>query len=216
MGKFRKILIVGPPGAGKGTQAEKIVKKFNIPHISTGDIFRLALKEQTKLGLLAKKYMDKGDLVPDKVTVAIVKERLMQKDCKNGFLLDGFPRNIEQAKDLDEMLKALKMKIDCVLNIKVNDEVIIQRINGRRVCPSCGATYNIDNYKPKVSGICDVCQDKLIFRKDDKEATVRNRLRIYANETYPIIAHYKNIMYNIKGINEPDVVFEDIKKILGE
>ena len=169
------LLIMGRPGAGKGTQAFNIRDYYKIPHISTGDMFREAIKNETKLGLLAKSYMDKGLLVPDEVTIGIVKERLSQADCKKGFLLDGFPRTIAQAEALDVILKENGVKLDAVLDINVQPEILIRRMVGRRVCKSCGATYHVEFNAPKVQGICDICGSELIQRKDDTEATGRNR-----------------------------------------
>ena len=187
-----KLLIMGRPGAGKGTQAVNIREYYNIPHISTGDIFRANLKGQTKLGLLAKTYMDKGLLVPDSVTIDLVKDRLSQPDCKEGFLLDGFPRNLEQAKALDEFLKSRNESLDAVLDIDVKPEVLIDRIVGRRVCPTCGATFHIKNNPPKVEGVCDKCGGKLIQRNDDTYETAENRLKVYDNQTAPLLDYYKN------------------------
>lgn len=211
-----KLLIMGRPGAGKGTQAVNIREFYNIPHISTGDIFRANLKGQTKLGLLAKKYMDQGLLVPDSVTIDLVKDRLNEPDCKDGFLLDGFPRNLEQAKALDEYLKSKDDKLDAVLDIDVKPEVLIDRIVGRRVCPTCGATFHIKNNPPKVEGVCDKCGNKLIQRNDDTYETAENRLKVYDNQTAPLLDYYKNqhLLKTVNGDQNFAKVFEDIKKVL--
>lgn len=211
-----KLLIMGRPGAGKGTQAANIREFYNIPHISTGDIFRANLKGQTKLGLLAKKYMDQGLLVPDSVTIDLVKDRLNEPDCKDGFLLDGFPRNLEQAKALDEYLKSKDDKLDAVLDIDVKPEVLIDRIVGRRVCPTCGATFHIKNNPPKVEGVCDKCGNKLIQRNDDTYETAENRLKVYDNQTAPLLDYYKNqhLLKTVNGDQDFAKVFEDIKKVL--
>ncbi len=211
-----KLLIMGRPGAGKGTQAVNIREYYNIPHISTGDIFRANLKGQTKLGLLAKTYMDKGLLVPDSVTIDLVKDRLSQPDCKEGFLLDGFPRNLEQAKALDEFLKSRNESLDAVLDIDVKPEVLIDRIVGRRVCPTCGATFHIKNNPPKVEGVCDKCGGKLIQRNDDTYETAENRLKVYDNQTAPLLDYYKNqhLLKTVNGDQDFAKVFEDIKKVL--
>ena len=211
-----KLLIMGRPGAGKGTQAVNIREFYNIPHISTGDIFRANLKGQTKLGLLAKKYMDQGLLVPDSVTIDLVKDRLNEPDCKDGFLLDGFPRNLEQAKALDEYLKSKDDKLDAVLDIDVKPEVLIDRIVGRRVCPICGATFHIKNNPPKVEGVCDKCGNKLIQRNDDTYETAENRLKVYDNQTAPLLDYYKNqhLLKTVNGDQDFAKVFEDIKKVL--
>jgi adenylate kinase len=213
---MKKMLIMGPPGAGKGTQAEKIIEFFNIPHISTGDMFRAAIHDKTEIGLLAKTYIDAGNLVPDEVTVGIVKERLAKDDCKNGFLLDGFPRDIHQAEMFKEMLKELGISIDLVLNIDVDHEKLVNRIIGRRICPDCGRTYHIKYNKPLKEGVCDECGANLIQRKDDNVETVKNRLEVYNHLTEPVINFYKDLVVNIDGDRDVDVIFEDIKKVIGE
>ena len=210
------LMLMGLPGAGKGTQAERIVDTYKIPHISTGDIFRAAMKNETPMGLEAKKYIDKGELVPDEVTNGIVKERLAQADTKDGFLLDGFPRNLEQAKALDDFLKANNDSLDAVLDIDVKPEILIDRIVGRRVCPQCGATFHIKNNPPKVDGVCDVCGAKLIQRNDDTYATAENRLKVYDEQTAPLLDYYKNqhLLKTVNGDQDFAKVFEDIKKVL--
>ncbi len=211
-----KLLITGRPGAGKGTQAVNIREYYNIPHISTGDMFRAAMKAGTKMGLLAKEYMEKGQLVPDEVTIGIVKDRLLEDDCKEGFLLDGFPRNIKQAEALDEFLKENNVKLDAVLDVNVAQEVLVRRMVGRRVCKNCGATYHVEFNKPKVDGICDNCGNALIQRPDDTEATAVNRLAVYDEQTAPLLDYYKKqgILVTVNGDQDFDKVFEDIKAVL--
>lgn len=213
-----KLLIMGRPGAGKGTQAVNIREYYNIPHISTGDIFRANLKEKTKLGLLAKEYMDKGQLVPDSLTNDLVKDRLSQADCKNGFLLDGFPRNIAQAQALDEFLKENNEALDAVLDIDVKPEVLIDRIVGRRVCKNCGATYHIKNNPSKQEGICDKCGGELMQRADDTYDTAYSRLKVYDEQTAPLLDYYRgqHLLKSVNGDQNFAKVFEDIKKVLAK
>ena len=212
-----KLLIMGRPGAGKGTQAVNIREYYSIPHISTGDMFRAAIKNQTKLGLEAKSYMDKGALVPDEVTIGIVKDRLLEDDCKKGFLLDGFPRTIAQAEALDAFLKENGIKLDAVLDVNVPAEILVRRMVGRRVCKTCGATYHIEFNPSKVEGVCDNCGSPLIQRADDTEATAKNRLAVYDNQTAPLLEFYKkqNILKTVNGDQPLDKVFDDIKSVLG-
>ena len=186
-----RVILLGPPGAGKGTQAAAIAEKVGIPHISTGDMFRAALKQGTPVGLEAKKYMDSGELVPDDVVVALVRERITQDDCKNGFLLDGFPRTIVQAQKLDETLENDGLKIDLVINLKCDDKTVLARLTGRRVCRKCGAIYHIENMPPKVDGICDKCGGELYQRDDDKADTILNRLDVYKKSTEALIEYYR-------------------------
>ncbi len=216
---MKKILIMGPPGAGKGTQASNIVEKYNVPHISTGDMFRAAIKNGTKMGLSAKSYMDEGKLVPDDVTIGIVRDRLSEDDCKkNGFLLDGFPRNLEQAKSLDKILKELNYELDSVINVNVDSDVLIDRIVGRRICKSCGATFHVKFQKPKKDGVCDECNSELITRKDDTIETAGNRLEVYINQTQPLLDYYakSNLLTTVNGDQEVDKVFAEIIGKLGE
>ena len=212
-----RLVIMGPPGAGKGTQAALIKKEYEIPHISTGDMFREAISNQTALGIEAKKNIDKGMLVPDSVTISLVKERLSCEDCKKGFLLDGFPRTIAQAKALDDILKELNIKLDAVINIDVDFNVLVDRIVGRRVCPNCGESFHISARPPKKEGICDACGEKLIIRKDDTRETVVTRLDVYTNQTKPLLEYYnkQGIVKNICGLGDIDVIFSNIKKSLG-
>lgn len=212
-----KLLIMGRPGAGKGTQAVNIREYYHIPHISTGDMFRAAIKNQTKLGLLAKSYMDQGALVPDEVTIGIVRERLSEDDCKKGFLLDGFPRTIAQAEALDKILESNGIKLDAVLDVNVPAEILIRRMVGRRVCKTCGATYHVEFNAPKVEGICDNCGSKLIQRADDTKETAVNRLKVYDQQTAPLLEFYrkKNLLKTVNGDQPLSKVFEDIKVVLG-
>ena len=212
-----KIVFMGPPGAGKGTQAEKIVENYQIPHISTGDMFRKAIKDQTELGMEAKRYMDQGALVPDHVTIGIVKDRLSESDCKSGFLLDGFPRTVDQAKALDEILTSLDSKIDYVINIDVDLDILKERLTGRRICRSCGATYHMIFDPPKNADVCDKCGGELYQRKDDNEETVGNRLNVYVSQTKPLLDYYSlaGNLVNINGQQSIDLVFEEIREVLG-
>ncbi len=196
-----RAILLGPPGAGKGTQADTIVKEFSIPHISTGDIFRKNIKEGTVLGKKAKEYMDQGLLVPDELTVELVKDRLLDEDCKNGFLLDGFPRTIFQADALEDALKDMNQSLDYVVNIEVRKELLIERAVGRRVCKDCGQTYHMTFNKPTVEGVCDNCKGELLQRKDDTEETVTKRINVYQEQTEPLIEYYTNkgIIVNIDG-----------------
>lgn len=186
-----RIILLGAPGAGKGTQAKLICEKYNIPHLSTGDIFRMNISTKTDLGLKAKKYIDEGQLVPDILTIQVVKDRLMANDCKNGFLLDGFPRTVFQAEELGKFLKSINSNLDVVLLIHVPNEFIIERNIGRRICSSCGVSYHIKFNPPEKLGICDLCGGKLIQRNDDNEATVKERLNVYTEQTLPLIDYYK-------------------------
>ena len=209
-----RTILLGPPGAGTGTQAVKIVEKYNIPHISTGDIFRENIKNQTELGKRAKAYMDRGELVPDELVVEIATDRLTKDDCKNGFLLDGFPRTIFQAEKLDEFLTQRGEKLDKVINIDVEKDALVKRITGRRVCKSCGASYHVVNIPPKKDGICDLCSGELIQRADDTEETVLNRIDVYNKQTKPLVDYYDKagVIINIDGNKDLDDVLEDIIK----
>mgnify|MGYP005773268431 FL=1 len=212
-----RIILLGPPGAGKGTQAAGIVNKYNIPHISTGDIFRKNIKEETELGKKAKEYMDKGLLVPDELTVGLVTSRISEPDCANGFMLDGFPRNVSQAKHLDVFLKETNIKLDNVINIEVDKNILVERAVGRRICKSCGATYHVEFNPPKTEGVCNVCGGELYQRQDDTEETVSKRIQVYLDETKPLADYYANegIISNINGQQSIDKVFEDIVDALG-
>lgn len=213
-----KIVMLGAPGAGKGTQAIKIADKYDIPHISTGDIFRANIKGGTELGQKAKSYIDKGELVPDEVTIGMLLDRIAQDNCKNGYVLDGFPRTIPQAESLTEALKSQGDQIDFALNIDVPDEAIIERMSGRRACPKCGATYHIVYAAPKTENICDKCGTELIIRSDDKPETVKDRLNVYHQQTEPLIAYYKTagVLREVDGTQELPKVFEDVVAILSE
>ncbi len=212
-----KIIMLGAPGAGKGTQAKRIAKKYNIPHISTGDIFRANIKEGTELGKRAKEYMDKGELVPDDITIGMLLDRIHKADCKDGFVLDGFPRTIPQAKSLSEALSKLNEKIDYAINIDVPDDSIITRMSGRRACLSCGSTYHIKYSAPKKENICDNCGSELVIRDDDKPETVKKRLDVYHKQTQPLIDYYdnENILANVDGTKDMEEVFLDIVAVLG-
>jgi adenylate kinase len=210
------IILMGLPGAGKGTQAERIVEVFDIPHISTGDMFRAAVREETEMGLAAKSYMDQGKLVPDHVVIGIVRERLGKDDCKKGFLLDGFPRTVAQAVALDETLQGMGLKIDDVINIEVNREALLARLTGRRICRDCGSTYHVIFNPPAVDGKCDKCGGELYQRDDDNEKTVATRLDVNIEQTAPLLSYYseKNLLRNIDGQQEIGKVFEDIANLL--
>ncbi|MBZ4688538.1 MAG: adenylate kinase [Clostridia bacterium] len=211
-----RLILMGPPGAGKGTQAEKLQKELSIPHISTGDMFRKAIKEETELGKEAKKYLDSGALVPDEITVGIVKERLQEPDCNEGFMLDGFPRTVPQAEALEKTMADLDEKLDAVIYINVPKEKLIERLTGRRVCKNCGATYHVQFNPPKEEGNCDECGGELYQRSDDTVETVENRLNVYLENTRPLIDYYKEkgILKEIDGDQGVDKVFEDIQNYL--
>lgn len=211
-----KIIMLGAPGAGKGTQAKMIADTYGLPHVSTGDIFRMNIKNGTQLGMEAKKYMDQGLLVPDELTVRILLDRVGQDDCKNGYVLDGFPRTIPQAEVLEDALAKLGDQIDYAINVEVPDENIIRRMGGRRACLSCGATYHIEHVPPKKEGICDTCGQELVLRDDDKPETVKNRLRVYQEQTQPLIDFYtkKGVLRSVDGTQDMQVVFAAIKEIL--
>lgn len=212
-----RIIMLGAPGAGKGTQAKKIAEKYNIPHISTGDIFRANIKNGTELGVKAKSYMDQGLLVPDELVVDLVADRIQQDDAKAGYVLDGFPRTIPQAESLDAALAKMGQKIDYAIDVEVPDENIINRMSGRRACVKCGATYHLQYAKPKAEGVCDVCGEQLILRDDDKPETVQKRLGVYHQQTQPLIDYYENqnALKEVDGTKDMEDVFADIVAILG-
>lgn len=207
---------MGLPGAGKGTQAEKIVEEYGIPHISTGDMFRAAMKEGTELGLKAKSFMDKGELVPDEVTIGIVRERLSKDDCKKGFLLDGFPRTVPQAEALENILTDLERKIDYVINIDVDKNILMERLTGRRICKNCGATYHLIFNPPAQEGVCDRCGGELYQRADDNAETVQNRLEVNIKQAKPLLDFYeeKGYLRTLDGQRDISVVFADIEQLL--
>ena len=211
------LMVFGAPGAGKGTQAKYLVQKYGIPQISTGDMLRVAIVDKTAMGLEAKKFMDAGELVPDSTIIGIIKDRLDKDDCENGFVLDGFPRTLAQAEALEDLMKKSGKKLDKVLSFDVPDELIIQRIAGRRVCPKCGASYHIEFNSPKEEGICDACGSNLIIRKDDNADTVKNRLENYHNQTAPLIDFYKDmgVFAQIDGSQELNKVTKDMFEVLG-
>lgn len=210
------LVLLGPPGTGKGTQAVKIADYFNIPHISTGDMFRRAVAQKTELGEKAKSYMEKGQLVPDEIVIGIVKQRLDEADCQSGFLLDGFPRTVAQAEALDKALMAQKRQLDFVLNIKTSAEEIIKRLTGRRVCPTCSSVYHLSFKPPQSNLVCDNCKAKLVQREDDKEEIVKKRLQVYEEQTSPLLAYYSKTgkLKQINGEKAVDEVFAEIKAVL--
>jgi adenylate kinase len=207
-----RLILLGGPGAGKGTQAKKLVEKYNIPQISTGDILRGAVKNNTELGQKAKSFMDAGELVPDDVIIGIVKDRIQENDCEKGFIFDGFPRTTAQAEELDTMLTELNIKLDSAINFKVSDEVIVARMSGRRTCAQCQAVFNIKFNPPKQEGVCDKCSGELTQRDDEKEDVVRNRLKVYEDQTAPLIDFYNNkgLLKDINGEQEINTIFEEV------
>ncbi len=212
-----KIVMLGAPGAGKGTQAAMICEKYRIPHISTGDIFRSNIKNGTELGKKAKEYMDQGKLVPDELTIQLLLDRVAKEDCADGYVLDGFPRTIPQAQVLTEALEKTDEKVDYAVNVDVPDANIVHRMSGRRSCPKCGASYHIEYIPPKTEGICDSCGSNLIQREDDKAETVQNRLSVYHDQTQPLIDYYEKagVLRTVDGTKDKDEVFRDIVAILG-
>lgn len=212
------MLIMGPPGSGKGTQSKMLVEEYGVPHISTGDMFRTAMREKTDVGLLAKKYIDRGMYVPDEVTIKIVQERLKQDDCSEGFLLDGFPRTIYQAERLDEILKGMGRKLDHVFKIEIDSYLIIKRLSGRRICPKCESSFHMEFHPPKVKGICDECGTELTTRSDDTPETAIKRLEVYLLNTYPLIEHYEDqdLLRNIMGFGTIERVFFRIQRELAK
>lgn len=213
-----RAVLLGPPGAGKGTQAVKLVDKYGVPQISTGDIFRKNIKEGTELGKKAQEYMNAGELVPDELVVDLVKDRLMQDDCRDGYLLDGFPRTIFQAEQLDRFLEEQGQKLDAVINFEVGHDELITRLTGRRVCKKCGASYHIVNIPPKVEGVCDKCGGELEQRKDDTVETAENRISVYNESTAPLIGYYEKTgaLKNFNAEKDHDVVFKEIVAEIGE
>jgi adenylate kinase len=211
-----RMVLLGPPGGGKGTQAQKLIEKYAIPQVSTGDLFRAAVKNQTELGKKAKEYMDKGSLVPDEIVIGMVKERLAKDDCKKGFILDGFPRTIAQAEALDKMLPELKMKLDAVVEIEVPDVEVVKRLSGRRTCTKCGAMYHVEFNAPKVAGKCDKCGGDLYQRDDDNEKTIKSRLDVYHNQTSPLVGYYqkKGIFKKVAGLGDISEIFSKVVKAL--
>ncbi|ADY54778.1 Adenylate kinase [Syntrophobotulus glycolicus DSM 8271] len=213
-----RVILMGPPGAGKGTQAEQLIEYYKIPHISTGDMFRAAIKDQTPLGIKAKEYMDAGGLVPDEVTIGIVAERIKKDDCKTGFMLDGFPRTAAQADALAKILSDLNVTLDGVVNIEVDDETLLQRLTGRRICKKCGATYHMVFNPPAKEGVCDKCKGELYQRSDDTLETAENRLKVYNDQTEPLIAYYseQGLLKGIQGKQDINKVLQDIISALGQ
>jgi adenylate kinase len=211
-----KLILLGPPGAGKGTQAVRLVERFGIPQISTGDILRKAVKEGTEMGAMAKEFMDKGALVPDEVVIGIIRDRILESDCHDGYILDGFPRTIAQAEALEGMLSEMGSGIDHVVNISVDDEEIVKRLTGRRTCSACGAGYHVIFDPPEKEGVCDKCGGSLIQRKDDTEGTIRSRLKVYRDQTEPLIAFYngKGLLRTIPGEGKMEEIFDTVLKAL--
>lgn len=212
----KNIILMGPPGAGKGTLAKQLKNHYNLVHISTGDMFRDAIKAGTELGKLAKGYIDHGDLVPDEVTIGIVKERLAQKDCEGGFLLDGFPRTLPQAEALSSLTKEINRPIETVINLDCDEKELVRRISGRRVCKTCGAPYHIDTMKPKVDGVCDLCGGPLYQRADDNEEALKVRLSHYVNQTKPLLDYYEKagLLRNFNSLRGSEQVFDEVKEFL--
>ena len=213
-----RLILLGPPGAGKGTQGHVLSERFHVPHVSTGDMLREAVKENSPVGLKAQEYMNRGELVPDDIVIEIVKERLGKKGSRNGFILDGFPRTRRQAEMLDSVLHEMHKNIDMVIYFRTSEDVIVRRLSGRRICRSCGANYHIKNIPPKVKGICDVCNGPLYQREDDKEGTVKNRLEVYERQTSPLIDYYKekSKLNTITGDLEVEDAFKSILKLFAE
>ena len=213
-----RLMLLGLPGAGKGTQAQKLSSKYKIPHVATGDMFRAAIKNETSLGKKAKKYLDQGELVPDEVTIGIVRERLQEDDCKEGFILDGFPRTVAQAEALTEILSDMGTELDLVLEIQVDEEELIHRLSGRRICEDCGATYHIEYNPPAKEGICDKCGGNLIQRSDDKKETVKNRIKVNKEKQEALINYYdkKDKLLSLKSEGGIDEVFQKITNLIEE
>lgn len=213
-----RLILLGPPGAGKGTQAARICQKYSIPHISTGDIFRMHIKQGTDFGKKAQEYMNKGELVPDDLVLEIAEARLMEEDCRHGFLLDGFPRTVHQAEQLDIFLNNRNLSIDKVLDIDIDKEILMTRLIGRRVCRSCGATYHVINMPPQKEGVCDICGGELYQRSDDAAATVENRIEVYMALTMPLVEYYERVgkVAHIDGSKELEAVFNDIVSAIGD
>jgi adenylate kinase len=211
------LILLGPPGAGKGTQAGRIVQDYGVPHISTGDILRAAVKNQTAMGLEAKRYMDAGDLVPDEVVIGIVKDRLQEPDTARGFLMDGFPRTIPQAEALDRMLEGIGRRLSCTIAVLVDNDELVKRLSGRRICRECQTPYHVYSNPSEREGICDKCGGELYQRDDDSEATVRNRLDVYERQTAPLIDYYdrQGLVVRVEGQNSPEQVYEDIREAIG-
>ena len=212
----KNIILMGPPGAGKGTLAKQLKEALNLVHISTGDMFREAIKAQTELGVLAASYINKGDLVPDDVTIGLVKERLSQPDCEAGFLLDGFPRTLPQAEALDEIAKSISRPIEAVINLDCDNEELVRRISGRRVCKNCGAPYHVVTMKPKVEGVCDLCGGPLFQRKDDNEEALKVRLEHYVSETKPLLDFYKKLglLESFNSLVGKEELFDEVSSYL--
>ena len=210
------IIMLGAPGAGKGTISSRLKEIYNLPHIATGDIFRENIKNETELGKKAKDFIDKGKLVPDDITINMMIDRISKDDCKNGYILDGFPRTLAQADGLDKQLKNINSKIDLALLVEADEETLIKRLSGRRVCEKCGATYHIEHLKPKTDGVCDVCGGKLIIRKDDTEEVIKDRLKTYHEQTEPLIEYYtkQNLVKTVNGFDDINVSLQKISEMM--
>jgi len=210
-----KLVLLGAPGSGKGTQGERIAKKYNIPQVSTGDLLRAAIRDNTPLGIKAKEYMDQGKLVPDQLILDVMSVRMNDADCKNGYILDGFPRTIAQADGLDKLLAGKKVKLDAVVNIVVSDDEVVKRLGGRRQCKKCSAVYHVRFSPPKKNAnLCDKCGGELYQRDDDKEATIKNRLKVYKEQTAPLISYYKNLVKDVNGIGNADEIFSNVSSLI--
>jgi adenylate kinase len=208
------VILLGPPGSGKGTQAERIKNTLNVPHISTGDMLREAIKNNTPIGKEVKQYLDSGKLVPDETIINMISERISKADCKDGFLLDGFPRTINQAKGLDSLLKGLKRKIDKVINLAVSEDVLIERLSGRRSCAKCGTPYHVAYKSPKKENTCDRCTGQLYQRDDDKPETIKNRFQVYQKQTAPLLDYYKDVVININGNQNIELISKNIASVI--
>lgn len=209
-----KLVLLGAPGSGKGTQGERIAKKYNIPQVSTGDLLRAAIRDNTPLGVKAKEYMDQGKLVPDQLILDVMAVRMNDSDCRNGYILDGFPRTIAQAEGLDKLLAGKKVKLDAVLNIVVSDEDVVKRLGGRRQCKKCSAVYHVQFSPPKNANVCNKCGGELYQRDDDKDVTIKNRLKVYKDQTAPLINYYKGLVKDVNGVGNTEEIFGKVSSLI--